>query len=47
MRSYLRYLCAMHLPPDATGVRAVVTYRINKQGDWQQLVVQVPEVAAS
>jgi len=47
MRSYLDYLCATYLPADAVGARAVVTYRINKEGDWQELVVRAPEVESS
>lgn len=40
--SYVQYLYAQRLPEDAVGVRAVVTYRLNKQGDRQQLVVVHP-----
>jgi len=47
MRSYLHYLCEQHLPADAVAARAVVSYRINKQGNWEELVVQVPEVTKS
>lgn len=43
MRSYLEYMHEHYLPPDAVGIRAVVSYRINKLGDRRELVVQVPE----
>jgi len=46
MESYLGYLLARYRPGAAVGARAVVTYRINKLGEWRTLVVQVPVVAS-